>query len=155
MCYRALHQQASAYFCRVTVAFRRLYITFIISYIFARLHSVFLKTTFIDGVFHTRPIRVFRLHCIFTSHFLHNIHAHDVSLHHLSGNGVSPYISLHYISLHSTPFQWRRHARANALAEISSHWLPPWQSKVVIIKLRIYFLTALADVCDLSMPCHE
>ena len=46
---------------------------------------------------------------------------------------------------------------ANALTEIRPLWLPPWQSKGVIIKL--YFediLTALAGASNhLSAFCHE
>jgi len=49
------------------------------------------------------------------------------------------------------------HTRANALAEIPPPWLPPWQSKAVIIKIYIKIIfTALADATiELSMPCHE
>src|SRR6218665_3624720 len=54
-------------------------------------------------------------------------------------------------------YQWRRHTRANALAEMPPPWLPPWQSKVVIINLyiKIFFTALAAATNDLSMPCHD
>jgi len=49
-------------------------------------------------------------------------------------------------------------ARANAMAGIPLPWLPPWQSKVVIIKFHIMsrYLNCPPDATnDLSMPCQE
>ena len=47
--------------------------------------------------------------------------------------------------------------RARVNVEIPQPWLPPWQSKAVVIILYIkIFLTALAgETDDLSIPCHE
>jgi len=57
------------------------------------------------------------------------------------------------------PGQWRatpERARVNALAEMPTPRLLPWQSKVVIITLYIKILTALAHATkDLPMLCHE